>query len=131
VRPAAELARYGVDLAMCRMIVLGPKTDVRAVALLNDAVVTGQGPRKEDDTARLARALAALEEVLGQKMDEADMYASQRARQSQVDANLTPQEQQALNKAVTNVFTAGTQGAIWSSMVMLLIGLAVLSTLRN
>jgi len=112
------------------MVVLGGKSDVRAVALFSEALL-GNAPAGDDDERKLERALVALQALLDEKVDESAEYADARRRQDAVGSNLTANEQLQLNRAMTSAFSMGTQGAIWSSMVMLVLGLGVLTLLRG
>jgi hypothetical protein len=125
----AELNKYGVDLPRIRMVVLGPTYDVRAVALFSEAL-QGVAPPGADER-KLEKAVEALQALLDEKVDETAEYADARRRQDAVSSNLTANEQLQMNRMMTGAFSMGTQGAIWSSMVMLVLGLGVLTLLRG
>jgi len=112
------------------MIVLGPTTDVRAVAVFADAL-RGTAPVESSDLRKLSKAVDTLQSVLNEKLEEQEMFNAARQRQDEVGSELTDAEKVSLNRFMTGAFTAGTQGPIWSSMVMLILGLGVLTALRR
>ena len=112
------------------MVVLGGNYDVRAVAVFSEALEKGSAPAGADER-KLEKAVEALQALLDEKVDESAEYADARRRQDAVGSNLTANEQLQLNRAMTSAFSMGTQGAIWSSMVMLVLGLGVLTLLRG
>ena len=111
------------------MIVLGPSSDVRAVTLFCSAL-EGKAPSGFDDTRRLQRGLAQLQEALDMKIDQAEAFAAaQRPKEGQ--ATLTDEETYQLGRATTAALMTGTQLGIWNAFILLAVGVAVLSVLKN
>lgn len=132
-----QLLALGVPLKRQRIVVLGPLSDTRAVGLFEQALEGRLGPALageagEPEVRRLRRALDALAVLREEKAEEAEAYAEAAARRSDPgEAQLTDSERASLQQGITNAAMVGIQGSVWSSMLMLVAGLALVSVLRR
>lgn len=132
---STSLVALGVPLKRQWIVVLGPNSDTRAVALYESALANTLklGPEDGAEERRLRRGLDALRELREEKEEEAQRFADAAKKRAEMSAKseLTEAERAALGKGVSGVFMAGVQSSIWSSFLMLGIGLLLLTQLQG
>ena len=132
---STSLVALGVPLKRQWIVVLGPNSDTRAVALYESALANTLKLGSEDgaEERRLRRGLDALRELREEQEEEAERFAAAAKKRAEMSAKseLTEAERAALGKGVSGVFMAGVQSSIWSSFLMLGIGLLLLTQLQG
>ena len=129
----ADLKEMGMTLPIIRRNVAGPKNDLKALGVYQDALA-GTIPEDEDELARLEKVLDELNALRLDKAEEELFWAE---REGQIVSpivdnaqGLSEQEKSEVGNMVANITMYGVQGAVWNAMILLIVFVSIVNFLR-
>ena len=129
----ADLREMGMTMPIIRRNVAGPKNDLKALKVFQDAL-DGVLPENEDEVTRLEKVLDQLNDLRLDKAEEELFWAE---REGQVVSpivdnaqGLSDQEKSEVGNMVANITMYGVQGAVWNAMILLVVFVSIVNFLR-
>ena len=129
----ADLKEMGMTMPIIRRNVAGPKNDLKALKVFQDAL-DGVLPEDEDEVTRLEKVLDQLNDLRLDKAEEELFWAE---REGQVVSpivdnaqGLSEQEKSEVGNMVANITMYGVQGAVWNAMILLVVFVSIVNFLR-
>lgn len=129
----ADLREMGMTMPIIRRNVAGPKNDLKALKVFQDAL-DGVLPENEDEVTRLEKVLDQLNDLRLDKAEEELFWAE---REGQVVSpivdnaqGLSEQEKSEVGNMVANITMYGVQGAVWNAMILLVVFVSIVNFLR-
>jgi hypothetical protein len=129
----ADLKEMGMTMPIIRRNVAGPKNDLRALQVYQDAL-NGVSPEDEDEITRLEKVLDELNALRLDKAEEELFWAE---REGQVvsaitdnASGLSESDKSEVANMVANITMYGVQGAVWNAMILLIVFVSIVNFLR-
>ena len=129
----ADLKEMGMTMPIIRRNVAGPKNDLKALQVYQDALA-GELPEDEDEITRLEKVLDELNAVRLDKAEEELFWAE---REGQVvsaitdnASGLSESDKSEVANMVANITMYGVQGAVWNAMILLIVFVSIVNFLR-
>ena len=129
----ADLKEMGMTMPIIRRNVAGPKNDLKALQVYQDALA-GELPEDEDEITRLEKVLDELNAVRLDKAEEELFWAE---REGQVvsaitdnASGLSESDKSEVANMVANITMYGVQGAVWNAMILLVAFVSIVNFLR-
>ena len=129
----ADLKEMGMTMPIIRRNVAGPKNDLKALQVYQDALA-GVVPEDEDEITRLEKVLDELNALRLDKAEEELFWAE---REGQVvsaitdnASGLSESDKSEVANMVANITMYGVQGAVWNAMILLIVFVSIVNFLR-
>jgi Fe2+ transport system protein B len=129
----SDLKEMGMSMPIIRRNVAGPKNDLKALQVYQDALA-GKLPEDEDEIARLEKVLDELNAIRLDKAEEELFWAE---REGQVvsaitdnASGLSESDKSEVANMVANITMYGVQGAVWNAMILLIVFVSIVNFLR-
>jgi hypothetical protein len=128
-----DLKEMGMSMPIIRRNVAGPKNDLKALAVFQEALA-GNVPTDEDELVRLEKVLDDLNDIRLDKAEEELFWAE---REGQVvsaitdnASGLSESDKSEVANMVANITMYGVQGAVWNAMILLIVFVSIVNFLR-
>jgi|TARA_B110000977_G_scaffold188367_1_gene256516 hypothetical protein len=128
-----DLKEMGMEMSLIRRAVAGPKNDLKALSVYQEALA-GKAPGDEDELTRLEKVLDYLNDIRIDKAEEELFWAE---REGQVvsaitdnAAGLSESDKSEVANMVANITMYGVQGAVWNALILFVTFVTVVNFVR-
>ena len=122
----ADLKEMGMTMPVIRRNVAGPKNDLKALQVYQDALA-GELPEDEDEITRLEKVLDELNAV---RLDKAEREGQVVSAITDNASGLSESDKSEVANMVANITMYGVQGAVWNAMILLVAFVSIVNFLR-
>jgi hypothetical protein len=128
-----DLKEMGMEMSLIRRAVAGPKNDLKALSVYQEALA-GKAPGDEDELTRQEKVLDYLNDIRIDKAEEELFWAE---REGQVvsaitdnAAGLSESDKSEVANMVANITMYGVQGAVWNALILFVTFVTVVNFVR-